>query len=518
MRKPYATHRLSAALGGLGISLALILSGCLANTETVYVVQPAPTMTGPAPDNSKAHWREVYEKNRPEAPRNYQVMPKPPRNNEFAEFDDGNFQGLDTQPDLPALPADAPLGNNLAGQGGPPPPVPFYTGQTNGPRPAASAAPAPLPRDLAPTSLPARAGIETGEHFYPVEQLVYGGDYPDIDKPENYRLMPRDIVTVTVKDHPEFSEQLEIQPDGTVRVPNTHDLIRLRGLTVDEAAEELRRSLAPYIKGPTVVRVQANVAKGGYYFVFGEVMQPGRFPMGIEPVRLSEAVLAANWEANPARRAMDGEELGPAFPAANPRGRFQAPPSADLSRVVLITPHRSQPVRTVHDVRSALLGVTANDPPVRPGQIIVVPPRSANGGQVSDSLQSPPPPALNRERAFGYNSTPATLPEFEPPPARVRPNAPGDSSWIESVPRRPEPETESLIFSPVDTNMAGAFDAQNNSTGALFREGVTVEGPTIIQMGSGERYADPPPPVEPRRKTVRSGGRGGTADGWKKGL
>jgi hypothetical protein len=256
-------------------------------------------------------------------------------------------------------------------------------------------------------------------HLYPVEQLIYGGAFPDLEQPEGYRLMPGDQLTLTVRNHPEFSGPLTIQPDGSVRLPNTPDLVVLRGLTSSLAAAAITTALAPYVKGEAEARVQTNRAEGGYYFVFGDVRQPGRFPMGLEPLKLSEAVLAANWEANPARREQDQEDLGPSFPAAYPRGNYSAPRSSDLARVVLVTPHRSQPVRSVHDVRSALLGMTGDDPLLRPGQIVIVPSLNASlnaeWGLAAVTTAAPP------EREFSYSSTPARLPELATP-VRTRPS------------------------------------------------------------------------------------------------
>lgn len=344
-----------------------------------------------------AHYRALYKNNRTVPPQEYAVRPKPSRNNNYGEFEENLYASLDAQPRLPGMPGDLMpmMGGGLGGDYPPPqnlqlqrgdfhsyPPADNRADSRTGNRAAATredvnnlqAKPKGSMSSATAKSLGiANAGLMTEERFYPVEQLVFGGEFPDLDKPENYRLMPNDVVTITVKDHPEFCGKLTIQPDGTIRIPNLPDLIRLRGMTVDEAAEELRRELQIYIKGECIVRVQTNRAKGGYYFVLGDVLQPGRFPMGLETIKLSDAVLAANWELNPNRDKDDDEELGPAFPTANARGKFVAPRTADLANVMLVTPHRSQPVRTTHDVRQAMLGIMREDPIVRPGQIIVVP-------------------------------------------------------------------------------------------------------------------------------------------------
>ena len=435
-------------------------AGCRKNpAPTAYCPAPA---AGPGRTEKEAYWRRQYDNNRPDAPKSFQVPPKAPRNNQFGEFNDDLYHGLDSQPELAALPADA-YRPGPSPIGGFPPPPSFAVEPLSGPAATAT--------NTRASFNPAPAGLQTQEHFYPVEQLVYGGDYPDIDRPELYRLMPKDVVTITVKDHPEFSGQMEIQPDGTIRIPNAPDIVSLRGLTGDEAAEKLRSTLVVYIKGECKVRVQTNRARGGYYFVFGDVLQPGRFPMGLEPIRLSEAVLAANWEANPGRRDLDGDELGPSFPTASPRGKFVSPGSADLARVMLITPHRSQPVRTVHDVRSALYGVTAGDPILRPGQIVVVPSlipeRNQNLG-VELSRPTPmgepgasanavaiPPEGKMPGQGFSYAGTPSRLPEVLPAPAR------GSSTGGDKRERR---------LSDVENNMANAFETSHNNSGSTMHE------------------------------------------------
>lgn len=447
-----------AVLAGMALSVSALFYGCLPANGTCETVE-APVVNTDVMDAETAYWRNEYRKNRIEPPRDFQVRAKPAPNNQFGEFEDEMYYGLDRQQTLPQLPNDPHIMPMVGGPASYSMPAGTYVDMTaseqRGVRTTAPGA-APISVGVRP------AGVAAEGHFYPVEQLVYGGDYPDLDKPELYRLMPKDVISVTVKDHPEFSGKLEIQPDGTIRIANTPDFIRIRGMTVDESAEEIRRNLSVYVRGECVVRVQANRARGGYYFVFGDVLQPGRFPMGLEPVKLSDAVLAANWEANPSRLEADGDELGPAFPAASPRGRFIAPRSADLARVMLITPHRSQPARTVHDVRGAMLGMTANDPAIRPGQIVVVPSLdpARNGALGLDMPPAAvpatmsPPPASYYGQGFSTASSPARLPDVTPPAA-------------------PQPREATAHYSAVDSNMAMAFDVQAN-TGPFETEKETI--------------------------------------------
>ncbi len=456
---PREAHRMAHAHSLLQLTLLALLTalaaapGCLPEPKSDQATGPAPVVDADAPDAETAYWRDQYRKNRTVPPKQYSLAPKPARNNEFGEFEDDLYASLDSQPSLPRLPGGQDLMPMLGGPASYPAPASLSPHSRVG----ASETVAAARSSGGASSLQARsapAGIMNGSHFYPIEQLVFGGDYPDMDKPELYRLSPRDVISVTVRDHPEFSAKLDIQADGTVRIPNTPDFIRLRGLTVDEAADEIRRNLQIYVKGECVVRVQTNRARGGYYFVFGDVNQPGRFPMGLEPVKLSDAILAANWETNPARMDED-DELGPAFPAAGPRGKFNAPASADLARVVLITPHRSQPVRTTHDIRSAMLGMTNNDPAIRPGQIIVVPSlnprRNASLGLAAPG-DADIPDANMPGRGFSGADASARLPY-------VGPDA------------HPSRRARVATASDVENNLANAYQVQANTPASeVFEE------------------------------------------------
>lgn len=435
-----------------------------------------------------AHWRAQYAKNRTVPPKQFSVKPKKPRNNNFGEFEEELYTDLDQQPNLPAMPGDGimtMMGPDAAAvsmqdffpnskpRAGAIHSYPPYTSKLPTQETNIVKAPKSSMNSATAQSLGfADAGLMTESRFYPIEQLVFGGEFPDLDSPEQYRLMPKDVINVTVKEHPEFSGKLEIQPDGTVRVPNLPELIRLRGLSIDEAAEELRRNLQVYIKGECIVQVQANRARGGYYFVFGDVMQPGRFPMGLEPVKLSDAVLAANWELNPARN--DDEELGPAFPAANPRGKFTSPQTADLANVMLVTPHRSQPVRTSHDVRQAMLGIMREDPIVRPGQIIIVPsldPRKNRSLGLDMPEGEPVAMPGNRRPGFSGSDAPARLPDIgvELDDYGYATQGAGSDALYAAAQRRGndgEPELSSGMMdclTPVQRNMAKAFNVQQNT-------------------------------------------------------
>jgi hypothetical protein len=122
---------------------------------------------------------------------------------------------------------------------------------------------------------------------------------------------------------------------------------------------------------------------------------------------------------------------------------------------MLITPHRSQPVRTTHDLRQAMLGMTSGDPLVRPGQIIVVPSldpekNRAIGLDVSARAAAPimPPPALLPGQGFATAASPARLPEVLPYADT------GADAYFSGVDAAPP-------FSAVEDNLARAYATQS---------------------------------------------------------
>lgn len=209
----------------------------------------------------------------------------------------------------------------------------------------------------------------------PVQQLIYGGDNQTHDAPEKAALSARDRLKVDVRFHPEFSGMVEIQDDGSLQIPNTSDFVQAEGRTVEELRQLISERISPYIREKPEVIVTVEFAMGGFYFVFGEVANQGRFPMGLKPIRLSEAIFransarfATNYESEDRQAALREET------EISARENFELSKYAKLTDVYVISPHRSRPSRASYDVKAALFqGVQGQDPVLRPGQIVFVP-------------------------------------------------------------------------------------------------------------------------------------------------
>ncbi len=209
--------------------------------------------------------------------------------------------------------------------------------------------------------------------FRPLEELVYGGAWGDPGADRPYALAVGDRLALVVEGHPELSGPLEVHVDGTVELPLVRRRVPAAGKTVEALRPLVIETLADYARDPDHVTLAVDHAGGRCYYVFGAVARPGRYPMGLRPIRASEAILRAN--STPA--------TGPdATPDAQVRAEttgalrtdFAAPAGADLARVQLVTPHPTHPTRRPLDVGGALVeGRTGADPYLRAGQILFVP-------------------------------------------------------------------------------------------------------------------------------------------------
>lgn len=89
----------------------------------------------------------------------------------------------------------------------------------------------------------------------------------------DYRIGPADLVSVTVFENDKLDREVRVAQDGTVSLPLA-GLVRLGGLTVTQAENEVAARLKRYILEPQVtVFVRTEGVKK--VFVLGQVLKPG---------------------------------------------------------------------------------------------------------------------------------------------------------------------------------------------------------------------------------------------------
>ncbi len=116
---------------------------------------------------------------------------------------------------------------------------------------------------------------------------VAGGSPVD---PKNYVIGPEDMLLIRVWREPELSGQFPVRPDGRISLPLVNE-IQAAGLTPEQLAAAVTQGLGKYMNQPevSVAVVQVNSKK---YFVIGEVLKTGPYPLTV-PTTVLEALVTA---------------------------------------------------------------------------------------------------------------------------------------------------------------------------------------------------------------------------------
>jgi polysaccharide export outer membrane protein len=163
---------------------------------------------------------------------------------------------------------------------------------------------------------------------------------------EPYRVGVGDTLRVMVWRHVEFGGEVTVDTTGAIVLPLTYERIGVAGLTLTEVEERLAEAIKPYVLRSPQVRVELADSGSRFFYVLGDVNEPGKYPMGDERIYVREAVVRASW---PKRTAALGR-----------------------ARLVSSTPDRHD-ARKVDLKRILLDGDLTENYELRPGDIVVVP-------------------------------------------------------------------------------------------------------------------------------------------------
>jgi polysaccharide export outer membrane protein len=92
-----------------------------------------------------------------------------------------------------------------------------------------------------------------------------------------YHIAPPDTLAIVVRPEPEISRQVIVRPDGRISFDLIGD-VDVRGRTVEDVRAEITRRLKEFIVQPDVTVVLAR-SESRTFFVFGEVIRPGAYPL-----------------------------------------------------------------------------------------------------------------------------------------------------------------------------------------------------------------------------------------------
>ncbi|MHB9156188.1 MAG: polysaccharide biosynthesis/export family protein [Endomicrobiales bacterium] len=159
-----------------------------------------------------------------------------------------------------------------------------------------------------------------------------------------YVLGSDDVLRIYVENHPEWSGDFIVKPEGTVLLKDIGE-IKVEGLTKEELRAALVKQLGRYINNPQIT-VDTVQYKSQTITVLGEVNRPGEYPTQGKQVTLKDAIIMAGL---PSRFAATG-------------------------RVFVITPDKHRPrQKVVNAYRILYRGETKNNIVIKPGDIVYVP-------------------------------------------------------------------------------------------------------------------------------------------------
>jgi polysaccharide export outer membrane protein len=100
-----------------------------------------------------------------------------------------------------------------------------------------------------------------------------------------------DVVEVSVYRDPELTRTVAVRPDGRISLPMAGEVMAA-GRTPEQLREEIVARLGAVVQSPTVVSVIVREVNSARFYVVGEVMRPGGYPLRGE-LGVLQAIAAA---------------------------------------------------------------------------------------------------------------------------------------------------------------------------------------------------------------------------------
>ncbi|MDP3921367.1 MAG: polysaccharide biosynthesis/export family protein [Candidatus Omnitrophota bacterium] len=120
-------------------------------------------------------------------------------------------------------------------------------------------------------------------HYSPYIEIIGEGS--------DYTLGIDDVVTIIVRNQPDFSGRFVIDPEGNVQYNFVGD-VKAVGKTKEQLKAELVERLREYVRYPEVA-VMISEYRSKAVYVFGYVSRPGKYAMKGDNITVKEAVVAA---------------------------------------------------------------------------------------------------------------------------------------------------------------------------------------------------------------------------------
>jgi polysaccharide export outer membrane protein len=111
--------------------------------------------------------------------------------------------------------------------------------------------------------------------------------------PKSYVIGPEDILRVAVWREPELSGDFAVRPDGKISLQLVGE-VQAAGLTPEQLSASITEGLSKYMTKPEVT-VGVRQVNSKKYYISGEVLRPGAYPLLIPTPVLSALVNAGGF-------------------------------------------------------------------------------------------------------------------------------------------------------------------------------------------------------------------------------
>ncbi|HTL48728.1 MAG TPA: polysaccharide biosynthesis/export family protein [Verrucomicrobiae bacterium] len=112
-----------------------------------------------------------------------------------------------------------------------------------------------------------------------------------IGEGSDYTLGVDDVVTIIVRNQPDFSGRYIVDPNGNIQYNFVGD-VKAEGKTKEELKADITERLKEYVRYPDVA-VMISEYRSKNIYVFGFVNRPGKFAMKGNKITVKEAIVAA---------------------------------------------------------------------------------------------------------------------------------------------------------------------------------------------------------------------------------
>jgi polysaccharide export outer membrane protein len=110
----------------------------------------------------------------------------------------------------------------------------------------------------------------------------------------NYVIGPEDILIIRVWREPDLSGEHMVRPDGKISLPLVNE-VEAAGRTPVELGDVIVKGLSKFMNTPEV-NVSVRQINSKFYFLQGEVLKPGKYPLLIPTTVLQALVNAGGFQ------------------------------------------------------------------------------------------------------------------------------------------------------------------------------------------------------------------------------